>query len=339
VHAQGDRAIEQALTSLATVVDDGTNELRHRIEHNAIVTPELRPRYTELDAVATVFGWTDVCDDTPWTPFWQDLGEDWRSLLDANPDGHFAWHGDDPWVGPVSPLLELASLVTRQEVTADGTVCEPPGWLADNAITVDEGLALMTMGSAYALFRETEVGSIEPGKYADFVVLSEDPTVGPPGAIWGISVLATVVGGEVVFCKEVLCDEPEGDGDEVSAYASRESGGSTPEAAFDGVTDTTGWVSGSGPVQWIEIDLGTETLLEGVVLWVDQFPSGRTVHRILGGPDPEPTEVLAVAEGETAWGDAVVVDGPWTVRYLRVETVESPSWVAWLEIELLTADG
>jgi len=337
VHAQGDRAVEQVLASLATVVDDGANELRHRIEHNAIVPPELRPRYTELDAVATVFGWTDVCGDTPWTPFWQDLGEDWRSLLDANAGGHFAWHGDDPWVGPVSPLLELASLVTRQEVTGDGTACEPPDWMADNAITVDEGLALMTTGSAYALFRETEVGSIEPGKYADFVVLSEDPTAGPPAAVWDITVLATIVGDEVVFCVEVLCDEPDGDAGEVSVYASRESGGSTAAAAFDGVTDATGWVSGSGPVQWIEIDLGTESLLEGVVLWVDQFPSGRTVHHILGGPDPEPTDVLAIVEGETTWGDAVAVDGPWTVRYLRIETVESPSWVAWLEIELLTA--
>ncbi len=83
--------------------------------------------------------------------------------------------------------------------------------------------------------------------------------------------------------------------------------------------------------------MGAPTRIDGLRLWVDQDPPGSTFHRILGGLTSPPTEVLAELRGETAWGDVLEVAGDWTVRYLRVETVESPSWVAWLDIKVLLA--
>jgi hypothetical protein len=59
----------------------------------------------------------------------------------------------------------------------------------------------MTWNSAFALFRETEVGSLEPGKFADLIVVSADPLVVEPASLWSIQVLVTMVGGEVVFCR------------------------------------------------------------------------------------------------------------------------------------------
>jgi hypothetical protein len=90
-----------------------------------------------------------------------------------------------------------------------------------------------------------------------------------------------------------------------------------------------------GPPQWIEFDLGAVRAVSGVRLWVDQDPAGVTRHRILGGEDPHPTDELAVLEGETSWGQKLEIQGDWQVRYLRVETVVSPSWVAWLEVKIL----
>ncbi|MGD8604500.1 MAG: amidohydrolase family protein, partial [Anaerolineales bacterium] len=204
VHALGDLAVEQVLHAIGTVNSDGQNSLRHRIEHNSIAQPEVRPLYAQYDVVATLFGWQSVCDYRDWAPLQRDLGEDLRGMLDDNPGVHFAWHGDDPWIGPISPLLELASMVTRNEPDGQGGFCEPPEWMAANAITVEEGLEMMTTEAAYALFRENEVGSLAPGLYADVIILSGDPTRVEPMDLWNLDVLATMVGGQFVYCADEM---------------------------------------------------------------------------------------------------------------------------------------
>jgi len=76
--------------------------------------------------------------------------------------------------------------------------------------------------------------------------------------------------------------------------------------------------------------------MTGLRLWADQDPAGFTIHRILGGAFPGPTTELTRFEGVTSWGQMLEVTGEWNVRYLRIETLESPSWVAWLEVEVIT---
>jgi predicted amidohydrolase YtcJ len=202
VHAIGDLAVEQVLNAVGTVNSDGLNPLRHRIEHNSLVPTAIRPLYAEYDVVATLFGYHRICDYTDYTPFFQEIGEDLRGMLDDNPDVHFAWHGDDPWIGPISPLLEMASMVTRVEPDGVGGYCEPPAWMAAKAISVEEVLRMMTTEAAYALFREEEVGSLAPGLYADLIILSGDPTSVDPMDLWDLEVLATMVGGEFVYCAD-----------------------------------------------------------------------------------------------------------------------------------------
>jgi predicted amidohydrolase YtcJ len=347
VHAIGDLAVEQVLHAIGTVNEDGRNPLRHRIEHNSIVPLEVRPLYAQYDVVATLFGYQTVCDYREWTPFYQNLGEDLRGMLDDNPDVHFAWHGDDPWVGPISPLLELASMVTRAEPDGSGGFCEPPDWMADKTITVEEGLQMMTTEASYALFREEEVGSMAPGMYADVIILSGDPTAVDPMELWNLEVMSTMVGGEFVYCSDALADlctiradsnpsEDQATSDSgVNIRASASLPDSPLEGVLDGNMDGTAWVSGDFAPQWIEFDLGEVRSLSGLRLWVDQSPEGYTRHIIYGGNGPNPTQQLAVLEGETSWGQMLEVSGNWQVRYLRIETVESPSWVAWLEVEFL----
>lgn len=212
VHAIGDLAAEQVLTAIGTVSSGAQNPLRHRIEHNSLVPYELRPLYAEYDVVATLFGYHSVCDYTEFTPFYQEIGEDLRGMLDENPTVHFAWHGDDPWIGPISPLLELASMVTRVEPDGEGGYCEAPNWMAAKAITVEEVLEMMTTEAAYALFREEEVGALAPGMYADVIIISGDPTAVEPMELWNLEVLVTMIGGEFVWCGDELtslCANPE----------------------------------------------------------------------------------------------------------------------------------
>ncbi|WP_282161269.1 amidohydrolase [Ulvibacterium marinum] len=199
IHAIGDRGIEQALNAIEKALDGGPNTLRHRIEHNGVLRPDLIPRYGELDVVATIFGYKRTC----WLPdpipvFYQESENAYRTLIQSNPNLHVAWHGDDPAVEPVNPFVEMFSLVTRIDVISPGGPCAPPDWLAKQALPVKTVLHLMTMGAAYALDRESEVGSLEPGKFADLIAISADPLATDPNDIKDIKVLMTMINGQVV---------------------------------------------------------------------------------------------------------------------------------------------
>ena len=93
--------------------------------------------------------------------------------------------GSDFPVERPNPLLGFYAAVTRQD--ADG---EPPGgWYPEQALSREEALRGFTLDAAYAAFMEDEVGSLAPGKWADFVVLSDDLMAVPAREILGITVL------------------------------------------------------------------------------------------------------------------------------------------------------
>ena len=213
LHAVGDRAVENALNAIDDFLAGAPNALRHRIEHNMFVRPEMMGRYSEVGAVPVIWG-SQACailstsyrdsegglthrwggpESHPWI-------NAWRSLLDANPGLPVAFHSDMSWGGP-GPVAHLYSLATRNEVfLPDSPVCEAPDWLTHEAITVEEALRMMTTGAAYALHAEESAGSIRPGKLADLVVLSDDPLAVEPEALLRLETLVTMVGGQVEWC-------------------------------------------------------------------------------------------------------------------------------------------
>lgn len=209
IHALGDRAVEQTLNAIEFALDGQPNTPRHRIEHNATVRPDMLPRYSEIGVVALIFGPYPCGVVNRSAPEYQAWEWPWRDLLDTNPDVHFAWHSDTPWVGPVAPLLHLYSMVTPYEVATDGvTICDTPAWLTRKTLTVEEALPMMTIEGAYTLFRDEEVGSLEPGKFADTIILSGDPTTVDPNSLKDLEVWMTMVGGLVEWCApgyEALC--------------------------------------------------------------------------------------------------------------------------------------
>ena len=115
---------------------------------------------------------------------------------------------------------------------------------------------------------------------------------------------------------------------------------SPPALAFDGVLET-GWGSGTFPVGWIEIDLGRDVALASIRLLPGQTPSpASTVHRVFGRTDGSTAEVLlhefSGVTSDRVWISAAL-DTAKPVRYVRIETVTSPSWVGWFEIEIIPA--
>jgi hypothetical protein len=108
-----------------------------------------------------------------------------------------------------------------------------------------------------------------------------------------------------------------------------------PEFAVDG--QPTQWGAGAHPVQWIEIDLGQPFEIGRVRMVAAQFPEGETVHQIWGRGSEGELQLLHEFQGFTAEGDILefLPETPLeNIRYLRVVTTSSPSWVSWKEIEV-----
>ncbi len=121
------------------------------------------------------------------------------------------------------------------------------------------------------------------------------------------------------------------------ATASRSLRRSPPSGAVDGSTEFT-WNSGDYAPQWIEIDLGSPQAIGRIALLTTQLPDGDTVHRLLGKARAgDPYRSLHEFAGFTTEGQWLEYSPPtpWeNVRFLRVETTVSPSWIAWREIHV-----
>ncbi len=204
IHAIGDRAVEQAQNAIAAALDGRPNTYRHRIEHNSVIRPEQLPRYGEIGIIPVVFGLYAFCEPFGPPPFgaYQTWEWPWRALLDANPGLPVVWHGDDPFFGRVRPLDDLYSLVTRNEIGRDGRICEALPWHKQHTVTAEEALQMMTTNSAYALFRDEEVGRLSPGFYADLIILSANPLAVDPQDIPQMDVWLTMAGGRVEHCAQ-----------------------------------------------------------------------------------------------------------------------------------------
>jgi len=196
VHAIGDKANHLLLGYFEDVEKaNGARDRRFRIEHAQHLLVADIPRFGQLGVIPSMQP-AHAIDDGRWAE--KRIGAQrikttyaFRSLLDSG--ARFAFGTDWP-VAPLDPLIGIYAAVTRE--TADGK--NPHGWVPEQKISLEEAVRAYTAGSAYAEFGEREKGTLEPGKLADVVVLSQDIFRIDPEEVPKTKVVHTIVGGKVI---------------------------------------------------------------------------------------------------------------------------------------------
>ncbi len=193
-HAVEENTVIAAITALEYV--DGflpAAGRRHRIEHCGECPPALLARIKKLGVVIVTqppniyysgerYLATVARTQLPWL----------YRIKSPLQNGLVVAGSSDTPVVPANPLVGIYAAVTRR--AENGQVLQP-----EERITPRQALALYTLNGAYASCEEDIKGSIAPGKLADMVVLSDDPTKVPPEGIKDITVAMTIIGGEVVW--------------------------------------------------------------------------------------------------------------------------------------------
>jgi predicted amidohydrolase YtcJ len=197
VHAIGDAANREVLDAFeAAFKQVGGRELRNRIEHAQVVTPADIPRFKQLDLIASMQP-THATSD-------KNMAEErigaarlqgayaWRTFLDQ---GTRIAGGSDFPVESDNPFFGLHAAVTRTDRAGQ----PPGGWHPEQAMTLAEAFRAFTLDAAYAEHQESSLGSLEPGKWADFILVDRDLFKIPPADIWKIKVEQTWLAGRRVY--------------------------------------------------------------------------------------------------------------------------------------------
>ncbi len=197
VHAIGDRGNRVVLDAYqAALRNVPSRGHRMRIEHAQVLSQQDIPRFAQLGVLPSMQT-THQISDMGWAR--ARLGPQrvlgayaWRSLLET---GVIIPNGTDAPVEAVNPLRTFHAAISRENEANQ----PPGGWYPAQRMTRDETLKSMTMWAAYGNFQEHIIGSITPGKYADFVVMDRDWMTVEPEAIMETRVLATYSAGKPVY--------------------------------------------------------------------------------------------------------------------------------------------
>ena len=197
VHAIGDRGNRIVLDSFDSALKKIPKaNHRFRIEHAQVLSLEDIPRFARLGVIPSMQA-THQTSDMGWAE--SRVGPQrirgayaWRSLLNT---GVIVPNGTDFPVEQVNPLLTFHAAVTRQDPSNQPV----GGWHPEQKMTREEALQSITIWPAYAGFQESVMGSLSPGKYADFVILDRDIMRVPDTEILGTRVVSTWIGGKRVY--------------------------------------------------------------------------------------------------------------------------------------------
>ena len=210
VHAIGDRANTLVLDAFERALARAPRpDHRLRVEHAQVLAERDVPRFARLGVLPSMQA-THCTSDMPWAA--ERLGPDrlrgayaWRSLLATGV--RIAGGSDFPVESP-NPFHGIHAAVTRRPRAAPGHgdahaavpgTEDAPRWQPEQRMTREEAVRSFTIWNAYASRQEARLGSLEPGKAADLVVLSDDVFACPEDRIADIRPTLTLVGGDVVF--------------------------------------------------------------------------------------------------------------------------------------------
>ncbi len=196
IHAIGDAANAQAISTFEHLGSTYPGDRRWRIEHVQVVDPADIPRIGRAGIIASMQPTHQTSD---------------RTMAEARLDpprlaGAYAWQtisrsearlafGSDFPVESPNPFPGLAAAVSRQ----DPNGVPPGGWRPHERLSIEQALAGFTRGAAHAGFAEQRIGSLERGKWADFILVDRDPTAVDPQSLAATQVIETWVAGKKVW--------------------------------------------------------------------------------------------------------------------------------------------
>jgi predicted amidohydrolase YtcJ len=189
-HAIGDRAIIQLLNAYEKALDYyPRSDCRHRVEHFSVTNDYILEKARELGIIISAQPVFDYYNQKGGNTNGKRLGElrnknvfPFKTMADI---GLVVCGGSDSSVTPMNPLLGIHSAVNHS--------------LPEQRVSVYDAVKMFTINAAYAVFEEKERGTIEPGKWADMVILDKDIFDIPENEILGANVAATMAKGKVVY--------------------------------------------------------------------------------------------------------------------------------------------
>ena len=205
-HAIGDAANAQIISTYEQLAKKYGRDRRWRIEHIQIADPADIPRLAPAGIIASMQPTHQTSDRVMAE---KRLGPNrlagayaWRSVL--NSGARLAFGTDFPVESP-NPFPGLAAAVSRQDMRG-----EPPGgWIPSERLSFAQALDALTRGAAYAGFAEDRIGSLEPGKWADFILVDRDPTAVDAQSLARTEVIETWVGGKKVWARPATASAAE----------------------------------------------------------------------------------------------------------------------------------
>lgn len=199
VHAIGDKANDEVLSAIEELRETYKGDRRWRIEHAQIIDPADIGRFA---ATGTIASMQPVHQTSDRLMAEARLGPDrlrgayaWKSLLDSGATLAF---GTDVPVESSAPFPGLAAAMTREDASGQPF----GGWMPEERLSREQAWQAYTNGAAYAAFAEDRLGSLEPGKRADFLIIDRDLMLATPAQIRTTQVLQTWIDGKPVFIRK-----------------------------------------------------------------------------------------------------------------------------------------
>ncbi len=196
VHAIGDKGNDEVLSAIEEMQGTYKGDRRWRIEHAQIVDPVDLSRFAVSGTIASM---QPVHQTSDRLMAEARLGRDrlhgayaWKSMLDSGAKIAF---GTDVPVESSDPFAGLSAAMTREDAAGQPF----GGWMPEERLSREQAWQAYTNGAAYAAFAEDRLGSLEPGKRADFLIIDQDILLATPAQIRNIKVLQTWLAGRPVF--------------------------------------------------------------------------------------------------------------------------------------------